>query len=788
MSVGHKLAARVVVNLSNKRCEAAGVAGQAACKSRATHGDPEEGATACQLHKTDGMVQLKGLGAPVVLDVASAGGEPAITIAKAIPGATVHATDFAPAMMDLIRRRAAEAGVSNVTAAVADGEALTGFGDRSVDAVTCTMGLMFMPNWRRAVQEFSRVLREDGVVAVTFFERHDDSLFQRMREVLEILVPGFKGLVDPEALGEDEGSEVVEEMKAAGLCNVSVSKFSVPVVLSPEAGPRDIWEHWIASSPLGQMMSSLEAKGRANVRQEAVEIFEGRMDEDWAQGRAPLGLQNNGVGSAGSSSAALESPRVFYLRSLMMMSALVLLVPCAAWDFKPRNNAFASSYDFDGSYDFEDSDDSGHSSIQSIFYSEMLNAGDTVELLSHGPFTLVAACTGVENDAEIRPRLLMTVTAGLSDEWVYGSPDYASVGSTDCVGATPAGTTTDDCVVWYVGSGNSWGGPLTGALTSLSGYYVGFGGSQAVGFSKEYLSNPDVLVYHDGFSPDDVAAFPFDCAMSGEITGGGQRLAALLQRGATLDAPSQGPGAPTPPRPPLEAGYQAPGQGAEERPPSAMEAARVPSPAQDQREVTPESPPPSTSGAAAADAVAPPAEFGNWGVDGMSGGIVPPSRTPQGHFGRARGVDASPVTAEAVAQLANRLDRAANIEPDTLEDMFEYAFESDDGNDAAFLQGEHTVTIAADGFEKIKWPRTSSGKVFYAIVPVQWPQTTRGAVRSVFGYAQFSFEPVDPADESEGGAEVEEKADVQGQEADQDEDMHDVNHGYTADSDENGQG
>lgn len=46
----------------------------------------------------------------------------------------------------------AEAGVSNVTAAVADGEALTGFGDGSVDAVTCTFGLMFMPNWQRAIQ------------------------------------------------------------------------------------------------------------------------------------------------------------------------------------------------------------------------------------------------------------------------------------------------------------------------------------------------------------------------------------------------------------------------------------------------------------------------------------------------------------------------------------------------------------------------------------------------------------------------------------------------------------
>lgn len=65
-----------------------------------------------------------------------------------------------------------------------------------------------------------------------------------------------------------------------------------------------------------QTMSSLEAKGRANVRQEASEIFEGTMDMDWAEGRAPLGLENSSSGSAAG--AAPESPRVFYLRSLVV--------------------------------------------------------------------------------------------------------------------------------------------------------------------------------------------------------------------------------------------------------------------------------------------------------------------------------------------------------------------------------------------------------------------------------------------------------------------------------------
>lgn len=75
-----------------------------------------------------------------------------------------------------------------------------------------------------------------------------------------------------------------------------------------------------------QMMSYLEAQGRTTVRQEARDIFEGRMDKDWSEGRTPLGLQNKSVEAVGSdvgskkisSSAASNEPRVFYLRALMI--------------------------------------------------------------------------------------------------------------------------------------------------------------------------------------------------------------------------------------------------------------------------------------------------------------------------------------------------------------------------------------------------------------------------------------------------------------------------------------
>lgn len=61
---------------------------------------------------------------------------------------------------------------------------------------------------------------------------------------------GFKGLVDPEALGEDGGMETASEMHAVGLRDVTVSKFAVPVMLPAGSGLRQIWDTCVLSTPL----------------------------------------------------------------------------------------------------------------------------------------------------------------------------------------------------------------------------------------------------------------------------------------------------------------------------------------------------------------------------------------------------------------------------------------------------------------------------------------------------------------------------------------------------------
>ncbi|CAN0040758.1 unnamed protein product [Ectocarpus fasciculatus] len=71
-------------------------------------------------------------------------------------------------------------------------------------------------------------------------------------------------------------------------------------------------------------MSALEEKGRTNVRQEAMDMFEGAMNKEWAEGRNPLGLQKEDDGvDGGSSPAASRPPRIYYVRALVVVGRKV---------------------------------------------------------------------------------------------------------------------------------------------------------------------------------------------------------------------------------------------------------------------------------------------------------------------------------------------------------------------------------------------------------------------------------------------------------------------------------
>ncbi len=97
-----------------------------------------------------------------VLDVACGTGNTAIPAAQA--GGQVTGLDLTPELLDVARRRAAEAG-AHVTWLEGDAEDLP-FDEASFDVVLSTFGCMFAPRHEVVVDELARVLRPGGRIGL----------------------------------------------------------------------------------------------------------------------------------------------------------------------------------------------------------------------------------------------------------------------------------------------------------------------------------------------------------------------------------------------------------------------------------------------------------------------------------------------------------------------------------------------------------------------------------------------------------------------------------------------
>lgn len=98
-----------------------------------------------------------------MLDVATGSGN--VAIPAALAGASVTALDLTPELLEVARRRGADAGVE-VNWIEGDAEALP-FENDSFDRVTSCFGVIFAPRQREAASELLRVARPGGRVAFT---------------------------------------------------------------------------------------------------------------------------------------------------------------------------------------------------------------------------------------------------------------------------------------------------------------------------------------------------------------------------------------------------------------------------------------------------------------------------------------------------------------------------------------------------------------------------------------------------------------------------------------------
>ena len=103
-----------------------------------------------------------------ILDLASGPGEPAATVAEALPDAFVLATDVADAMV--VAATNATSHLSNVKVQLADAQNLEGMSDASYDVVTCCYGYMFPTEKETALAETLRVLKPGGTLVATTWD------------------------------------------------------------------------------------------------------------------------------------------------------------------------------------------------------------------------------------------------------------------------------------------------------------------------------------------------------------------------------------------------------------------------------------------------------------------------------------------------------------------------------------------------------------------------------------------------------------------------------------------
>jgi len=102
-----------------------------------------------------------------ILDIASGQGEPAATIAEALPSVVVFSSDVSPDMHQIAAKHSVR--LDNFKALVQDAQSLSAFPDASVDCIVCCYGWMFPADKVKALSEAHRVLKPGGALISTYW-------------------------------------------------------------------------------------------------------------------------------------------------------------------------------------------------------------------------------------------------------------------------------------------------------------------------------------------------------------------------------------------------------------------------------------------------------------------------------------------------------------------------------------------------------------------------------------------------------------------------------------------
>jgi ubiquinone/menaquinone biosynthesis C-methylase UbiE len=212
------------------------------------------------------------------LDVASGSG--ALGLPAARLGAKVLAVDISPVMIDRLKARADEEGLSNLKSKVMDGHHLN-LNDNSFDIAGSQFGVTLFSDFRQGLSELVRVTRPGGTVfLVTFGPIQLIEFINLFIRAIQQVLPDFNGLsTDTPPLPFQVSREGIlkQKMEEAGLRNVQVS----PVVhqLFFHSG-KEMWNWVTSSNPIVlKMISGIDHTKRIRVCQILDEMIRERFGD-----------------------------------------------------------------------------------------------------------------------------------------------------------------------------------------------------------------------------------------------------------------------------------------------------------------------------------------------------------------------------------------------------------------------------------------------------------------------------------------------------------------------------
>jgi ubiquinone/menaquinone biosynthesis C-methylase UbiE len=221
------------------------------------------------------------------LDVAAGSGALAIPAARL--GASVLATDQAPAMLALLGERARREGLA-IETRVMDGHALA-LDDDTFDMAGSQFGVMLFPDMPKGIREMARVVRPGGRVLINAYgDPHRIDFLDFLVRAIQSVRPDFDGPpMDPPPLPfqlQDPG-RLRRELAGAGLRAIEVETIVETTEFPTGAALWDwiVWSNPIVPAVLGSLSLT---DGETGQVQQALE----RMVRDRAGGGGPARLTN----------------------------------------------------------------------------------------------------------------------------------------------------------------------------------------------------------------------------------------------------------------------------------------------------------------------------------------------------------------------------------------------------------------------------------------------------------------------------------------------------------------